>query len=141
MKHMYLVGILWSPDHFYGSFSDWVFISHWQCGFRSDACACGQVLLLCSFQSDAFTYHGPERLSDSFCAYLANKRTSAAACFRDFMVSVFTWEWAQFQLLISYGLRSRVVISSAVSVICTWFQYPHGLFPFSKRKEKQKCIL
>ena len=55
MKHVYLVGILWSPDYYYGSFSDWVFISHWQCGFRSDACACGQVML-CSFQSDSFAF-------------------------------------------------------------------------------------
>lgn len=88
-----------------------------------------------------FCFSGPERLSDSFFAYLANKRTSAAACFRYFMVSVFTWEWAQFQLLISYGLKSRVVISSPVSVICTWFQYPRGLFPFSKKKKKQKVYL
>ena len=87
-----------------------------------------------------FCFSGPERLSDSFFAYLANKRTSAAACFRYFMVSVFTWEWAQFQLLISYGLKSRVVISSPVSVICTWFQYPRGLFPFSKKKKKTKSV-
>jgi len=57
------------------------------------------------------------------------------------MVSVFTWEWAQFQLLISSGLKSRVVISSPVSVICTWFQYLRGLFPFSKKKKKQKVYL
>lgn len=63
MKHVYLVGILWSPDY-YGSFSDWVLYLIGS-GFRSDACACGQVLMLCSILVILLLFRPWKRLSDS----------------------------------------------------------------------------